>query len=101
LLAYAFTNIPESAAIHSWQALFIAYGVGSVFWGAFVFVYMPDSPMRAKCFSEADKKLLVERVRDNQTGIQNRKFRKEQIVEALCDPQSNTRCYASPIRADL
>jgi hypothetical protein len=49
---------------------------------------MPDSPMRAKCFSEEDKKLIVERVRDNQTGIQNREFKKYQVWEALKDPQA-------------
>lgn len=44
--------------------------------------------MRASCFSEEDKKLMVERVRDNQTGLQNKTFRKEQVVEALTDRQS-------------
>ncbi|KAF8534644.1 major facilitator superfamily domain-containing protein [Trichophaea hybrida] len=92
LLAYSFSNIPNSAKLLSWQALFISYGIGSVFWGFFVFCYMPDSPMRAKCFSEDDKRLMVERVRDNQTGIQNRTFRKEQVIEAFCDPQ--TWCFA-------
>lgn len=48
--------------------------------------------MRAKCFSEEDKKLMVERVRDNQTGIQNKTFRKEQVIEALKDPQ--TWCFS-------
>lgn len=43
--------------------------------------------MRAKCFSEEDKKLMVERVRTNQTGLQNKQFRKEQAKEALLDPQ--------------
>jgi hypothetical protein len=47
--------------------------------------------MRAKCFSEEDKKLMVERVRSNQTGLQNRKFRKDQALEALKDPQ--VYCY--------
>lgn len=44
--------------------------------------------MRAKCFIEEDKKLLVERVRSNQTGVQNRKFRKEQVIEGLLDRQT-------------
>jgi hypothetical protein len=52
---------------------------------------MPDSPMRAKCFSEEDKRIMVERVRSNQTGLQNRIFRKEQLIEGLKDPQ--TWCY--------
>ena len=44
--------------------------------------------MRAKCFSEEDKKLMIERIRSNQTGLQNRSFRAYQIKEAFLDPQS-------------
>lgn len=49
--------------------------------------------MRAKCFSEEDKHLMVEQVRTNQTGLQNKTFRPEQLKEALLDPQSW--CYCS------
>lgn len=91
LLAYCFTLIkspPEgSSSLKSWQAIFIAYGCFSVLWGVFVLIWMPDSPMRAKCFSEEDKKLLIERVRSNQTGVQNKQFRREQMWEAFKDPQ--------------
>jgi sugar phosphate permease len=86
LLAYAFTNI-TSGPIKSWQALFLSYGCISFVWGLVVLFIMPDSPMRAKCFSEEDKKLMVERVRSNQTGLQNRKFRMDQCIDALKDPQ--------------
>jgi sugar phosphate permease len=87
LLAYCFSLLGKNRAITGYQAIFITYGVFSVFWGAFVVWYLPDSPMRAKCFSEDDKRLMVERVRTNQTGLQNKKFRKEQAIEALKDPQ--------------
>ncbi|KAF5013094.1 hypothetical protein FDECE_921 [Fusarium decemcellulare] len=90
LLAYCFALI-KSGPVKSWQALFIAYGGFTVLWGLFVLFWMPDSPMRAKCFTEHDKMLMVERVRENQTGLQNKKFRREQAIEALCDPQ--TWCY--------
>lgn len=53
LLAYCFSLI-TSGALKSWQWLFLAYGVVSVAFGIFVVWYMPDSPMRAKCFSEED-----------------------------------------------
>jgi hypothetical protein len=86
LLAYCFSLITHGP-IKSWQALFITYGCFSSLWGAFVLWWMPDSPMRAKCFSEEDKRLMVERVRSNQTGLQNRQFRIEQVKEALMDPQ--------------
>ncbi|KAF4625772.1 hypothetical protein G7Y89_g12391 [Cudoniella acicularis] len=88
LLAYCFSLIKSPpSSLKSWQAIFIAYGGFSVLWGIFVLIYMPDSPMRAKCFSEEDKKLMIERVRSNQTGVQNRRFRSEQVWEALKDPQ--------------
>jgi sugar phosphate permease len=88
LLAHCFSLIGSDGPLKSWQWLFLAYGVISVVYGAFVGWWMPDSPMRAKCFSEEDKKLIVERVRDNQTGIQNREFKKYQVWEALKDPQA-------------
>jgi MFS family permease len=87
LLAFCFSFIPETSPISSWQALFMAYGILTVFWGAFVGWWMPDSPMRAHCFTESDKHLMVERVRRNRTGLQNRKFRKEQVWEVVKDPQ--------------
>lgn len=86
MLAYCFTLI-TTGPLKSWQWLFLAYGVVSVIFGFFVGWYMPDSPMRAKCFSEEDKHLMVERVRDNQTGVQNKEFKKPQLMEALGDPQ--------------
>ncbi|KAH1392140.1 hypothetical protein KXV63_009618 [Aspergillus fumigatus] len=92
LLAYCFSLIGKDKAIHSWQALFITYGVISVLWGLFVIFWMPDSPMRAKCFSEEDKHLMVERVRANQTGMQNKKFRAYQMWEAFRDPQMYCYC---------
>jgi MFS family permease len=93
LLAYCFTLIQSPPSpIKNWQAIFLAYGSFSVCWGAFVLWWMPDSPMRAKCFTEEDKKLMIERVRSNQTGMQNRRFRKEQFLEALRDPQMYCHC---------
>ncbi|KNG47239.1 allantoate permease [Stemphylium lycopersici] len=99
LLAYAFSQIrhpsyepnPGNAPIRSWQAIFICYGCISFLWGLVVVWRLPDSPMRAKCWSEEDKKLMVERVRSNQTGLQNKEFRMYQFKEALLDPQ--TYCY--------
>lgn len=86
LLAYCFTLI-TTGPLKNWQWIFLIYGVVSVIFGFFVGYYMPDSPMRAKCFTEEEKHLIVERVRDNQTGVQNRTFKKEQLIEALLDPQ--------------
>ncbi|KAJ5169212.1 uncharacterized protein N7482_004806 [Penicillium canariense] len=87
LLAFGFSFIAESSPLKSWQAIFMTYGIITVFWAAFVFWWMPDSPMRATCWTEEDKRLMVERVRQNQTGLQNRTFRIEQVRDAFTDPQ--------------
>lgn len=86
LLAYCFSLI-RTGPLKSWQWIFLVYGIISVFFGLFVGCYMPDSPMRAKCWPEEDKHLMVERVRENQTGVQNRTFKRDQFIEALKDPQ--------------
>ncbi|KAF2135722.1 uncharacterized protein K452DRAFT_260245 [Aplosporella prunicola CBS 121167] len=86
LLAYCFSLI-KTGPIKSWQAIFITYGAFSALWGLFVLYWLPDSPMRAKCYSETDKRLMVERVRSNQTGLQNKVFRPAQVREAFLDPQ--------------
>ncbi|CAG9956436.1 unnamed protein product [Clonostachys rosea f. rosea IK726] len=92
LLGYGFSNIPTWSPIKSWQALYTAYGSLTVLWGVFVLYWMPDSQTKAKCFSEEDKALMIERVRKNQTGVQNRIFRREQVWEAFKDPQTYAFC---------
>ncbi|KAJ3517545.1 hypothetical protein NLJ89_g435 [Agrocybe chaxingu] len=69
----------------------IAYGIAQLLgcltfvWGLFVLWWLPDSPMRANCFSPEDRLLMVERVRKNDTGVQNKKFKMHQAREALQD----------------
>lgn len=94
LLAYCFSLI-SSGPLKSWQWLFLAYGVISVIFGVWVGFWMPDSPMRAKCFTEQEKLEMVERVRDNQTGMQNREFKWYQFKEGLLDPQVWAYCMVS------
>lgn len=44
---------------------------------------MPDSPMHAKCFSLEDRLLMTERVRKNETGIQNKTFKVSDFINRL------------------
>ncbi|KAG9121118.1 hypothetical protein FRC07_003057 [Ceratobasidium sp. 392] len=84
LLAYGVYHI-KGGPITSWQVLFTLLGCLTVLWGIFVFWWLPDSPMRAKCFTPEDRLLMVERVRANETGIQNKEFKTYQAYEALTD----------------
>lgn len=73
-------------AILPWQLLFLILGCLTCAWGLFIGWWLPDTPMGAKCFSEDEKRLMVERVRANETGIQNKVYKRYQAVEALTDP---------------
>lgn len=84
LIAYGIAHI-HGAALKNWQILFTLLGCITFAWGFFVLFWMPDSPMHAKCFSLEDRLLMAERVRKNETGIQNKTFKKYQAMEALKD----------------
>lgn len=42
--------------------------------------------MKAKCFTEDEKRLMIERVRANETGIQNKTYKSYQMLESITDP---------------
>ncbi|KAL1845344.1 hypothetical protein VTK73DRAFT_652 [Phialemonium thermophilum] len=73
-------------SIASWQLLFLVLGCATCAWAVFIGWWLPDSPMAAKCFTEDQKRLMIERVRANETGIQNRKYKRYQMLEAVTDP---------------
>ncbi|KAL2204682.1 MFS general substrate transporter [Sarocladium strictum] len=85
LIAYG-TSHYHGDVMFPWQLLFMVLGIATVIWGLFIGWWLPDSPMKAKCFNEDEKRLMIERVRANETGIQNKVWKREQFVEALTDP---------------
>lgn len=68
--------------------MFLVLGLITIIWGATIVYILPASPMKARGISDEDRIKLVERVRENQTGVQNRKFKMEHVWEALKDPQA-------------
>ncbi|CZR65743.1 related to allantoate permease [Phialocephala subalpina] len=72
--------------IYSWQLLFLVLGCVTCVWAVFIGWWLPDSPMKAKCFTEDQKRLMIERVRANETGIQNKRYKSYQMLEAIKDP---------------
>ena len=56
--------------------------------GICVFFIMPDNPMKAKYLTQTEKKYSIERIRENQTGIENKHFKFSQFIETFKDPQT-------------
>ncbi|PQE08812.1 major facilitator superfamily transporter protein [Rutstroemia sp. NJR-2017a WRK4] len=69
----------------SWRIFFVAIGSLTVIIGILVCLFLPDSPVKAKRFSDAEKVAALLRVKDNQSGTQNAHLKKDQVFETLKD----------------
>jgi hypothetical protein len=50
-----------------------------------MFIFLPDSPVTAKGLSLKERRVAVERLRENQTGIENKHLKPYQIRGAFTD----------------
>lgn len=50
-----------------------------------MFLFLPDSPVTAKMLSREEKRVAVQRLRENQTGIENKHFKWPQVLETFLD----------------
>ena len=53
--------------------------------GFLVFLYLPDSPVKAMRFSDAERVAAILRVKENQSGTQNAKIKRSQVIESFKD----------------
>jgi MFS transporter, ACS family, allantoate permease len=78
----------KSDTIEAWQWLMIVTGALTFLLGIFFWFFFPDSPTNAWFLSKEDKELAVRRIKANQTGVENKVFKKEQMIEAFTDPKT-------------
>ena len=87
LVSYGFlhyTNSHPNLHFKSWQILFLMWGLITVVVGILVVLFLPDNPMKSR-LSNDEKLYIIERVRGNQTGIENKKLKGKQVKEVLLD----------------
>ena len=83
LLGYGIGQI--NGALSSWKYEFLIIGALCAAWGIVMIIFLPSSPVTAPQLSDREKRLAVERLRDNQTGIENKNMKPRQILEAVLD----------------
>ena len=83
LLGYAIGQI--KGALPSWRYEFIIIGALCIAWGIVMLLVLPDSPVTAPFLTPSQRKMAVERLRENQTGIENKNFKLHQLIEAFTD----------------
>lgn len=74
--------------LKSWQFLFVITGALTVALALIFYFVVPDSQLSAKFLTPAEKVVAIERLRTNQQGIGNKKFKLYQVVELLRDPRT-------------
>ena len=68
-----------------YRIIFILLGGLAIIVGICVLIWLPDSPVHAHMLTLEERIAALERVRDDQGGTENKKFKKDQVVEALLD----------------
>ncbi|KAF2214256.1 hypothetical protein CERZMDRAFT_82991 [Cercospora zeae-maydis SCOH1-5] len=86
LISYGFQYVTHSS-LDSWRIMYLVMGVISLVVGLLCFFVMPDSPMRAKFLSDAEKTALLHHVSVNQTGVTGHNIEWHQLRELVLDPQ--------------
>lgn len=86
-ISYGFQQVAPGNGLAGWRVMFVVLGCVTVTIGLATAILVPDTPMQARWLSDEEKVALLRHVSVNMTGIQHRKFRARQILEALTDPQ--------------
>lgn len=75
----------NGGAMAPYKIVYYLLGGLAILVGIIVLVCLPDSPVNAWILTEEERIASLERVRDDQGGTENRKFKKEQVIETLLD----------------
>ncbi|KAF9269215.1 MFS general substrate transporter [Marasmius fiardii PR-910] len=75
----------DGSVIATWKIVYIVFGGLAVLVGIAVLLWLPDSPINAHFLTAEERVAALERVRDGQGGVANKKLKKEQVIEAFTD----------------
>lgn len=75
------------AAIPAWKFPFIIFGALTTIWGVFFTLYTPSNPTKARWLTDKEKAIAVLRLADNETGIDTKVWKWDQVKEAFVDPR--------------
>ncbi|KAG5357969.1 putative transporter [Yarrowia sp. B02] len=77
--------VNDHLPIAGWRLVFIITGVITIALGIVFAIHVPDDPSKAWFLTEEERKLVILRIKDNQQGFENKKFKKDQFIEAFTD----------------
>ncbi|KAF8073574.1 MFS general substrate transporter [Lyophyllum atratum] len=78
----------KTRGFEPWQWLMIITGLITLIAALSFWFMFPDSPTTAWFLTKKERAIAVRRIKVNQTGVENKTFKKEQMFEALRDPKT-------------
>ncbi|EPQ50298.1 MFS general substrate transporter [Gloeophyllum trabeum ATCC 11539] len=78
----------KTEGFEPWQWLMIITGILTLITAVAYWFLFPDSPTNAWFLTMDERAKAVRRIKENQTGVENKHFKKEQMIEALTDPKT-------------
>lgn len=82
LISFGFLHY-HGKTFTSWQIMFLVVGLVTVAFGIVTYLYLPDNVTNAWFLNQEEKVEVVKHIRDNQTGIENKKFKKHHVKELV------------------
>ncbi|KAE8149346.1 major facilitator superfamily domain-containing protein [Aspergillus avenaceus] len=98
LINYGLGSI-TGGSLSPWQYMYLIAGAATFAWGIALWWLFPDSLEKTPGFSTEERQLLLERVKLNNSGLENKDFKLGQFKEAMSDYQfwaimfANARLY--------
>ncbi|GJE96883.1 MFS general substrate transporter [Phanerochaete sordida] len=78
----------HTTTLAPWQWLNIILGLITLVASVLFWFFFPDNPTTAWFLTPEERVVAVARIRVNQAGIENKKFKKSQLMECLRDPKT-------------
>ena len=83
LIGYSIGHIHASIPVYKFP--FVIFGSVTIAWGMGFLYLTPSNPTQANWLSPREKTIAVLRLVENETGIDNKKFKMYQLREAFTD----------------
>lgn len=84
LLSFGFQHV-HSTKVKSWQIMFIFMGIITFIVGILVIIFLPDNPLNCRFLNEEEKQNILDHIRVNNIGIENRSYKFYQVKEMLLE----------------
>lgn len=75
-------------SIKSYRILFLIIGLMTILLGFLIMFIMPNKPTEAKWLTDREKEIVIHRIRENNQGFGNKKFKWDQAKEVFKDPRT-------------